>query len=235
MVAIAVATLWISFNPGSAAAECFPRVPEGTPLTADFAFTATVTRVATEPDGKALAAGEGNGSIWRVELLVERVHGGDVRSGSIVWTGHTLRHLSCNNDLLGEQLHVGELLFVAIEDQFDFLTSPEPYGRLLLWQRVGEGWKFYNAALADDRDTDAGPYPRPAREATTTQEILLAISGRIPDTATEPESGHDHPMGSGAGGLALLVIAFAVTLLLTVGRTFVAGTRSSRTGDIGGH
>jgi hypothetical protein len=233
--ALAIATLWIGFNPTGVTAECFPRVPDATPLTADFAFTATVTAVATEPDEKSLAAGEGDGSLWRVELLVERVHRGDVPSGSIVWTGHTLRHLSCNNDLLGERLHPGERLFVAIEDQFAFLTAPEPYGRVLLWKSDGGRWTFYDEALADDVDVDAGPYPRAARDANTTQAILAAISGRIPDTATESAAGDDDRVGSGTGRLALLLIAFTITFLLAFGLGLRGGRRSSRAGDIGGH
>ena len=202
-------------------------------MTADFAFTATVTGASTEPDEQASVAGEGDGSIWQVDLLVERVHRGDISSDSIEWTGHTLRHLACNNDLLGERLRPGDRLFIAIEAGFESETQPEPYGRVLVWRSVGAGWMFYDDALADDRDVDAGPYPPAAREATTTQEIMAAISG-IPDTATEPAAGDAHRVGSEAGRLAILGIAITITLL-AIGPTFVGRRRGSRPGDIGGH
>ena len=207
--ALAIASLWISLDPTPVAAECFPRVPDGTPLTADFAFTATVAAVATEPDADSHAAGEGEGSRWRVELLVDRVHRGDVPSGRIVWTGHTLRHLACNNDVLGDRVEPGSRLFIAIEDRFASLTAPEPYGRVLLWKSDRSGWTFYERSQVIPTPMLA-PHPRAAREARTTKEILAAISGRVPDTATGPTRGEEDRVYSGYDLLAFLLTVFTV-------------------------
>ena len=141
---------------------------------------------------------------------------GDVPSGHIVWTGHTRRYLACNNDVLGERLEPRARLFIAIEDQFESLNAPEPYGRVLLWKSDGSRWAFYDDALADDSDAEAGPYPPAAKQATTTQEILAVISGRVPDTATVPSHEDQHPV-PGERILALLLVAFTMSFVLAVG------------------
>ncbi len=222
VIAMLLASSWAGLDPQPVAAECFPRVPDGTPVIADYAFTATVSDVSVSADPDALARGEGQGDIWRVALRVDHVHRGEILGREIVWTGHTLRHLSCNNDVLGERLGVGDRLFVAIEDQFQFLASPKPYGRVLLWKHTSDRWAFYETALADDQEPDAGPYPRAAREATATADILAAISVRTPDTATytsRPNRQADAPRDLMTLLLAALALAVVVRLTIRPPRT----------------
>lgn len=166
---------------GPVAAECtIIRPSAAVPFRVESAFTATVVGVVLVHDDQVEAAGEGDGFAWTVTLDVDRAYIGDV-PGELAWNGHTLRHLTCNVDLLGEELAAGERLFVALEGPAD---AGSPVGRMLLWHRVDGEWRFDASALA--QDATSGPsYPAAARRVTTTAGILELLAA-LPDTATAP-------------------------------------------------
>lgn len=184
---LAIASAWLLPLAPPANAECFPRPDASTPFDIDWAFIATVRSVSLVHDDEVEAAGEGDGYQWTDVLVVGRVIDG-ATEGPLTWRGHTLSHLSCNTDLLGEELDVGDRLFIAGEDWLDGQT-PAPYGRLLVWRRVDGAWLFDESLLRNSRQAD-NAYPDSARGTHTTTE-LLALLAAMPDTATSdaPTSG----------------------------------------------
>lgn len=190
------------------AAECTQiRPPASVPFEITTAFTATVADVVLVHDDQAEAAGEGDGSAWTVTLDVERRYIGEAPD-AVTWTGHTLLHLVCNQDVLGGELEVGQQLFVAAEGRP--MGSGNAGGRTLLWHRVDGKWRFYDEALQQE-DRDGPPYPAAARDASTTAQIL-AILARLPDTATAPgpASAQSWSPALIVGGLVVVFVAVGV-------------------------
>ncbi len=217
VAALVLAAAVAALAAGPVAAECFPRAPATSPLDIDYAIAATVEDVLLDPDEKTSAAGEGDGSSWTVTVRVDRVHRGSVAQDELRWTGHTLSHLSCNIDLLGDRLQVGDRLFVAAEDWLDGAT-PSIYGRLLAWERVAGAWAFADDLLQDEA-YGGEPYPDAARAAHTTSQIL-ALLDELPDTAAALADGatiSGEPGLQPGTRLGLLLLVFAVSLLQLAG------------------
>jgi hypothetical protein len=227
LAAVALVSLWIGVAPPAVVAECFPRPPAGSPIPIAYAFTATVVDLSTEVDQEAKDAGEGDGLVWHMELQVDDVHRGSVPA-RLSLTGYTLWHRSCS-DFLGEQTHVGERLFVAIDDQVKLESNPSLFGQLLLWHRVNDRWSFNRGALKDEPEGPAS-YPNAALEAHTTQQILAAIeSVAAPNTAIEPDVTSEPRQSSEAVPWIWAIAAFAITFLAYM-RGYI-GPRSRMGGD----
>jgi hypothetical protein len=207
---------------GPALAECFPRSSAAArPYDVKVAFTATVRSLVLDADEQALAAGEGDGSAWTLVLDVDHLYRGDMDTATVTWIGHTLRHLSCQTDLLGEELEAGQRLFIALEPFGGQSGAASPAGRMLVWTRIDGSWSFDDAALQDEYG-GGEPYPDAARDVHTTAEILALID-RLPDTATAPTvapAGAPDDAGVGLGTqVGLLLLAFALSLLRIAGVT----------------
>ena len=179
---LAIASAWLLPLAPPANAECFPRPDASTPFDIDWAFIATVMSVSLVHDDEVEAAGEGDGYRWTAVFDIDRVIDGSAED-PLTWRGHTLGHLSCGMDLRGENLAVGDRLFMAGEST---------YRRLLVWRRVDGAWLFDASLLRDSRPA-ANAYPDTARGTHSTSE-LLALLAAMPDTATA-----DAPTPAGAG------------------------------------
>ena len=100
-------------------------------------------------------------------------------------------------------------------------------GDLVAWKRTGDGWVLYADAL--DYGDDKKFYPKAARTATTTAEILRLVSaGSAPDTSTlsRPEE---------RGELALtpaLALAFIAGLVLGLKRVSRVHRRETRPHEV---
>lgn len=166
-------------------AECFPRPDEGTPIVRPYVFTATVRTVTTQLDQQSVDAGEEPGLLWTATLDLTRVYSGPVPNVLIL---HGLTYDSGDGGgctyFLGARLHRGDALLIALDEQIPLATNWGLFGNLLLWHRVGEGWRFYARALQEGSEPHA--YPKLARDARTTSEVLAAIDRlALPDTATQ--------------------------------------------------
>jgi hypothetical protein len=171
-LAVVTASAWLLPLVPPADAECFPRADASTPFDLDWAFIATVRSVSLVHDDEVEAAGEGDGYRWTAVFDIDRVIDGPAED-PLTWRGHTLGHLSCGMDLRGENLAIGDRLFMAGE-----ATSR----RLLVWRREDGAWRFDPSLLRDSRPAD-NAYPATARGTHSTSE-LLALLAAMPDTAT---------------------------------------------------
>ena len=143
-LALVTASAWLLALVPPANAECFPRPDASTPFDIDWAFIATVRSVTLVHDDEVEAAGEGDGYRWTAVVDIDRVIEGSAED-PLTWRGHTLGHLSCGMDLRGENLAIGDRLFMAGE-----ATSR----RLLVWRREDRAWRFDTSLLRDSRPAD---------------------------------------------------------------------------------
>jgi hypothetical protein len=167
------ALIALAVGPRSVVAEC---ATDGiAPTMDDFvghAFTATVLDISDRVDPPIPGASPFD---WRVVFAVTHVYRGSPPA-RIVANGWDA---GCD-DIPQAALTVGGEVFMST-DRFGPADDPRFFGRLLLWQRVGNGWKFYDAAVGDVE----GP-PAVAADATTTDAILrLVAPDALPETATQ--------------------------------------------------
>ena len=107
----------------------------------------------------------------------------------LTWRGHTLAHLSCGTDLRGENLAIGDRLFIAGET--GSMVRPH-YGGCL----SGGAWTVPGCSTSRcsaTRGQPTTPIRTVARGTHTTSE-LLALLAAMPDTATT-----DAPTPGGVG------------------------------------
>ena len=171
--AVALVSLLIGVAPQPVVAECFPRPPAGNPIPIAYAFAATVVDLSTKVDQEAKDAGEGDGLVWQMELQVDDVYRGSVPA-RLSLTGYTLSHRSCSY-FLGEQTHVGDKLFVAVDDQVNLESNTSLFGELLLWHRV------------DDRLVIP---QRRSQRRTGEPGVLSECRSRSPHDPTDPRGHH---------------------------------------------
>jgi hypothetical protein len=168
-----------------------------------FAFVATVTDVERRE-----AFEEGSGLFrYRITLETERAYRGHV-GDTFELTGTDWGCSFLYASVLAEE----ERLFIASER-----LSPGPdetvVGNVLVWKRTGSEWAFYEDALRDG--SDEAFYPRAARTATTTADIVQFVSAvPMPDTAIAPPLEERARRASHPGLALLLVIAFLVATRL---------------------
>lgn len=195
--------LLIAFVPATFA-ECmnWPLEASARPRVA-FAFVATVTDVERL---EMFEAGSGEFRYW-VTLQTERVYRGRVQD-KLELTG---TNAGCSF-LYPSALAEGERLFIASERLRPGGAYETDVGNVLAWKRTGSRWTFYEDALRDGSNETY--YPRAARSARTTADIVRLVSAApMPDTATDPQV-RERPRGEAVPGLALLFVV-----------AFVAGTR----------
>lgn len=209
LAALAAVGLVLTVAVPSASAECFggPGGPIGANERLDVgaAFAATVTEASRDVDPAVPGMSAFN---WHVELKINRTYIGHVPA-SIVYDGwdagcHVLR---------GDELHTGDRIIVAVEHLSLGDLPRDPFdGDVIVWKATFGAWTFDEAALL--WAFDPAYYPKAARNATTTEEILRVISnGRMPDTATLPPP--DAPRQDRTPTIALLIVAI---LMLSMAR-----------------
>lgn len=140
-----------------------------------YAFIATVTEASADVDPVTDMADYD----WHIELAVERVYRGTVPD-SFSYNGWDV---GCHF-LRGDHLRTGDRLFIATESIAQWGVPSDPFdGDVLVWVRDGGRWQLHTTAL--DYGTDRDFYPRAARIATTTADIVAIVSSaRLPDTST---------------------------------------------------
>jgi hypothetical protein len=203
-------------RPAPVAAECFTG-----PIKADeqpqvrYAFVAMVTEASDAVDPvEDMAAYD-----WHVELNTEQTYLGEVPP-SLAYNGW---EFGCH-EFDGEGLRTGDRIFVATQHLHMQNLPGDPFGGdVLVWRWDGHGWTFY-AGVMNGAEFDAN-YPKAARAATTTREIVAIVAaGALPATSvedtTDPET--DQPPTS-----PLLVLSFVVLVA-----TLFALRRTGRTSDI---
>jgi hypothetical protein len=169
-----------------------------------FAFMATVTDIERH---EVFEVGSGHYR-YRITLETERVYRGRVQD-KVELTG---TNSGCSF-LYKSGLAEGQRLFIASER-----LSPDAHetdlGNVLAWKRTGSGWAFYEDALRDGSDETY--YPRAARAATTTADIVRLVSGAaMPDTATVSTGEERSPSDLPPGLPLLFILAFVVAIRLT--------------------
>jgi hypothetical protein len=197
------ATLMMALAP-TVLAECtWGPPPADDPFKARFAFTATVTEASDAVD----PARPGEPPFdWHVELTIDRTYRGELPQ-QLILNG---RVEDCSY-LIGQRLHEGDRLFIAL-DRHD-LDWDGLYGQMLAWRGVGGRWTFDQDLL--NYGSDARFYPKQAREATTTAQIISIIEAFVvPDTAT----GAATRLGATTLPPVLLLIVFAVATVAALRR-----------------
>ena len=182
LLAVALALAFPAAFAPDALAECMDSPPRANePIDVAYAFTATVIDASNTIDPVHPDSHDFN---WHVDLRVDRVHRGSLPE-RLIYNGWSV---GCH-ELLGDQLHAGDRLFIVSNVYREQATPPgaDPFAwidaQVLAWRRIDGQWSFYEDAL--DYGTDREFYPRAARQATTTAEILrLADLGFLPDTST---------------------------------------------------
>ena len=159
-----------------ASAEClsWPLLSSERPAVG-YAFIATVTEASGEVDPVTDMADYD----WHIELAVERVYRGTVPA-TFSYNGWDV---GCHF-LRGDHLRTGDRLFIATERIAQWGHPSDPFdGDVLVWIRDGGQWRLHTRAL--DYGTDRDFYPRAARIARTTADIVAIVSSaRLPDTST---------------------------------------------------
>lgn len=184
VLALVVALCLPSVFAPVALAECMDLPPRANePIDAANAFVATVVDASNDIDP---TSADGPEFDWHVELRVDRLYRGRIPD-RLSYNGWAV---GCH-ELLGDHLHAGDRLFIVSNVYRERPTPPgaDPFAwidaQVLAWRLVDGRWSFYEDAL--DYGTDREFYPRAARQATTTAEILrLADRGFLPDTSTDP-------------------------------------------------
>jgi hypothetical protein len=199
MVLAAVTTIGLT---STASAECldYP-IAAGDHLDVGYAFVATVTEASDAVDPPQADSAPYD---WHVELAVERTYRGYVPD-QLTFNGWDV---GCHN-LRGEHLRAGDRIFIATERLELRSSRVDPFwGDVVAWKDAGGGWAFYTSAL--DHAYDKAFYPRAARSATTTADILALIrSDPAPDTSTEVSAGErSTPMPPSVLGLPFVVGLF---------------------------
>ena len=173
---VALAALLLTMVTSTARAECMTwpvRVTER--LDVGYAFTATVTEASRDVDPPKPDNADFD---WHVELAVERAYLGRVPD-RLVFNGWDV---GCHF-LRGDGLRTGDRIFVANERlDLTWLPTDPFFGDVVVWKGTDDGWDFYADAL--DYGSDEAYYPKAARTATTTAEILRLVSAAsVPDTS----------------------------------------------------
>ena len=193
LLAVALALAFPAAFAPDALAECMDSPPRANErIDVAYAFTATVIDASNTIDPVHPDSHDFN---WHVDLRVDRVHRGSLPE-RLIYNGWSV---GCH-ELLGDQLHAGDRLFIVSNVYREQPTPPgaDPFAwidaQVLAWRRIDRQWSFYEDAL--DYGTDREFYPRAARQATTTAEILrLADIGFLPDTSTDSAArGPSQPM-----------------------------------------
>lgn len=140
-----------------------------------YAFIATVTEASADVDPAPDMADYD----WHIEMTVERTYRGEVPE-TFTYNGWDV---GCHF-LRGDRLRTGDRLFIATERIARWGVPSDPFGGdVLVWIRDGGRWKLHTKAL--DYGTDRDFYPRVARVARTTADIVAIVSSaRLPDTST---------------------------------------------------
>lgn len=171
------------FAPG-AHAECMDSPPMANEaIDAAYALDATVIEASNTIGPASPDSAEFD---WHVELRVDRRYLGRIPD-RLSYNGWAV---GCH-ELLGDRLHTGDRLFIVSNVYRERPSPPgaDPFAwidaKVLAWKRVDGRWSFYENAL--DYGSDPEFYPRAAREATTTAEILRLVDlGFLPQTSTGP-------------------------------------------------
>lgn len=179
LAALALAAGALAWAVPTVLAECPPR--DGAAdrhLDVGYAFTATVTDVSNQVDPPRQGSADFD---WHVALHVDRTFRGEVPD-DIVFNGWTAQ---CGFGVRGDQLHVGERVFVAGQRLQPERFPTDPFaGDLALWTRTGGEWRYARDVLTYDQTTRLDPDSSAVRAATTTPEILALIRTGAPDTST---------------------------------------------------
>lgn len=203
LVALAVACLLLATLVPIASAECTGWPIRATErLDVGYAFAATVTEVSGDVDPTP----DMSDFDWHVELAIDRTYLGKVPD-SIVYNGWDV---GCH-DLRGDHLQIGDRILVATEHlNLDYLPGDPFEGDLIAWRAADDGWLFYADALL--YASDPAFYPKAARTATTTADVLrLLTAAGMPDTSTlsPPDDPHqDH----GATIALLFLVGFILSM-----------------------
>lgn len=209
-----------------ASAECMTWPIRSTERPAvGYAFIATVTEASADVDpAPNMAAYD-----WHIEMSVERVYRGNVPE-TFSYNGW---EVGCHF-LRGDHLRPGDRLFIATERIGQWTVPSDPFdGDVLVWIRDDGRWKLHTKAL--DYGSDRGFYPRVARDARTTADIVAIVaSARLPDTSTVTTSRTADGEMDPPGAWPILVMAFLVLAFLST--AFVMSRRPhGRRGEVGVH
>jgi hypothetical protein len=203
--AVVLAALLLTTAAPSAVAECMDW-PIGTTERLDvaYAFSAMVMEASRDVDPPKPDNADFD---WHVELAIDRSYRGDVPE-RLVYNGWDV---GCH-ELRGDGLRTGDRIFVATE-RLDISHLPgDPFdGDVVVWKRTGDGWALHADALRYRSDEEF--YPKAARTATTTAEILRLVSAAsVPDTSTLSAPA-ERGVGAVIPALALAVMAGFVLAL----------------------
>lgn len=188
-----------------------------------YAFIATVAEASTDVDPAPDMADYD----WHIEMAVERTFRGNVPE-SFSYNGWDV---GCHF-LRGDHLRSGDRLFIATERIAQWNVPSDPFdGDVLVWIRDDGRWKLHTKAL--DYGTDRDFYPRAARSARTTADILAIVgSARLPDTSTATTTSPDDKDGAPAPWI-ILALAFLYSAVAMARRdprrAREAGVRSMHT------
>lgn len=208
IAAMGLTTLLLGAATPAALAECMSwPIRSNERLEVAYAFTARVAEASRDVD----PAWDTNHPFeWHVELAVERTYRGRVpdRLAFNGWDN------GCHT-LYWNQLRTGDRIFIVSNVFKPHVGRVEPFWvmnpQLIVWKRVADRWAFFSDGL--DFGSDKNFYPRAARSATTTADILrLVRSAPLPDTATvasraAPRDQDDVPV---------LAIAFMLGFVLVI-------------------
>jgi hypothetical protein len=208
MAAAGLAVLLLSAGTPVALAECMSWPIKATEQPRfGYAFSATVLEASEDVDQPTTYDAD---YTWHVELAIDRTYRGQMPK-RLAFNGWDV---GCHS-LRGDHLRTGDRIFVATSAFKPNAHLMDPFsvmnGDLIAWKRVAGRWAFYEEAL--DYGSDKDFYPRAARNATTTADILRIISAAgLPDTSTAMTSSvdgerHDAPV---------LALVFAAGFLIAL-------------------
>jgi hypothetical protein len=203
LTAVLVAGTLSVASASPALAECMTWPDRATDrLHVGYAFTATVVDVSKDEDPE-----QGGSALyfWHVTVEVGDVYRGRVPD-RLVLEGNDW---GCSF-IYVQRLAEGDRIFIASERLRPGVTDETDFGNVLVWKRTGDRWVFDEDALQEGSDPEF--YPRAARTARTTADILRLISGAaMPDTST---ASVDQPRTT--TGLPVLALVFTASFGLVL-------------------
>jgi hypothetical protein len=214
LMAFLGASALVVASAGPALAECMTWPDRATErLHVGYAFKGTVVGVSKTEDPEQGGSPLYN---WRITVDVEDVYRGRVPDQLVLegtdW-GCSFLYVS--------RLAEGDGILIASERLRPGMTDETDLGNVLAWKRTGNRWVFHEEALQDGSNLEF--YPRAARTASTTPDVLRLINGAaMPDTSTAPL---DQPRTPTPAPVLALVFAASLGVMLLVGRHSMDGPR----------
>ncbi|MGK2850062.1 MAG: hypothetical protein ACSLFN_04025 [Candidatus Limnocylindrales bacterium] len=192
-----------------------------------YAFIATVTEASADVDPAPDMADYD----WHIEMAVERTYRGQPPE-TLSYNGWDV---GCHF-LRGDHLRTGDRLFIATERIADWGVPSDPFdGDVLVWIRDDGRWMLHAKAL--DWGTDRDFYPRVARAARTTADIVAIVSSaRLPDTATVATAASDDDRPPPASWLTMIATFLGAAFVMSrrvVGTRPATRVHSMHTTDFG--